>query len=416
MTRNWLRRSDRAGFTLIELLVVIAIIAILIALLLPAVQAAREAARRTQCRNNLKQFGLALHNYHDVHRMFPQGATVFQDLTLGGADVVFMATGQTMMWAFYEQGNMAKRYRWNKGWDQQPAGVGTLIDSAKANGMFRCPSDTGPEGIAWVLSSANPLTNNATPVTNYCWCHGVNDAYCIAEQNIPATEMGAFGINRNAKIRDITDGTSSTFAMGECATGSFTKLPKWTTCNSRFCTVSYIIPVGAPWIANTPLQAGNPIPYQQGMNLTTPAGDFIDAGLGGAQFPGIRGGTFMGCCMEPLNKNPVTGTYTLIATSTKNFFTCSSTQAPLILGGNNAGPPLSLAQVAAQGKAPLDAPQAVPDTTVSMQNFHSDHPSGGLFLLCDGSVQFINENMDMTTYAALSTINGGETVQGALAE
>ena len=77
MSRLEPKRDRRAGFTLIELLVVIAIIATLIALLLPAVQAAREAARRSQCRNNLKQFGIAMHNYHDVCRMFPMGASVY---------------------------------------------------------------------------------------------------------------------------------------------------------------------------------------------------------------------------------------------------------------------------------------------------------------------------------------------------
>ncbi len=144
----------RCGFTLIELLVVIAIIAILIALLLPAVQQAREAARRTQCKNNLKQLGLALHNYHDVMKQFPPGFVdqLSSAATASGAAVA--ATTQDGNWGW---GSYTLPYI-----DQAPlynllnVGNRTLLQAANdtTNGgrrglqtpleAFRCPSDTAP--------------------------------------------------------------------------------------------------------------------------------------------------------------------------------------------------------------------------------------------------------------------------------
>src|ERR1700691_5792522 len=113
MTVPRFKRPTQSGFTLIELLVVIAIIAILIALLLPAVQAAREAARRTQCRNNLKQFGIALHGYHDVFRTFPQAGTVGVVVVGGIPTFGSYATGTMALWSFMEQNNLARQYAWS---------------------------------------------------------------------------------------------------------------------------------------------------------------------------------------------------------------------------------------------------------------------------------------------------------------
>src|SRR5688572_17707501 len=96
-------RLRRRGFTLIELLVVIAIIAILIALLLPAVQQAREAARRTQCKNNMKQLGLAFHNYHDSHKRFPMSYVAFVTPANGSQDVDFNWGYMTMLLPFIDQ-------------------------------------------------------------------------------------------------------------------------------------------------------------------------------------------------------------------------------------------------------------------------------------------------------------------------
>ena len=101
---------SRKGFTLIELLVVIAIIAILIALLLPAVQNAREAARRSQCRNNLKQIGLALHNYEGTHRVFPMGV-LSSSSTPSATNQIH--TWMTLQLPYLEQGPLQKKYDFN---------------------------------------------------------------------------------------------------------------------------------------------------------------------------------------------------------------------------------------------------------------------------------------------------------------
>ncbi len=130
---------NKRGFTLIELLVVIAIIAILIALLLPAVQQAREAARRTQCKNHLKQLGLAVHNYASSYRYLPPGASV---------DLSVSATGNNGSWGVHgrilpllEQGSLYNNVDLSIAWDFQ-----TAIDGLKIP-VYACPSDPNSDRV-----------------------------------------------------------------------------------------------------------------------------------------------------------------------------------------------------------------------------------------------------------------------------
>ena len=130
------RRPDfqrRLGFTLVELLVVIAIIGILIALLLPAVQAAREAARRTQCKNNLKQMGLALLNYEGTFRMLPPGVIVDLSVTTTGNNGSWGVHGRIL--PYLEQGTLYANVDLSKAWDNQ------LVISGMAIPPYACPSD-----------------------------------------------------------------------------------------------------------------------------------------------------------------------------------------------------------------------------------------------------------------------------------
>ena len=226
------RRSR--GFTLIELLVVIAIIAILIALLLPAVQQAREAARRTQCKNNLKQIGLAIHNYHDVFNTFPPGyiAKIPQNIT--SSERGLYSWGAFIL-PQVEQGNLYTALNvGNVLLEQNAATVAGLEALRTPLPAFRCPTDIGPPLNNFDNSKSDNAAANANWYNRHITSNG-SDRIAIATSNYvmvanssDSTTPPAFfaqygppkGVGfQNSKInfRDITDGTSNTLLVGERA-------------------------------------------------------------------------------------------------------------------------------------------------------------------------------------------------------
>lgn len=234
--------SDRRGFTLIELLVVIAIIAILIALLLPAVQQAREAARRTQCKNNMKQVIIALHNHHDAKNRFPVGTSVgrswwtnmatnpYPDPPGGYATATssYPAEGPLYSWMFYilpyvEQGKIfdsvdpkltSAAWPW---WLKGPNGKPVVSTSLS---VFLCPSDPNA-AIGW----PEPGTTNIAALSSYMGCIGTHSFGLTPTTNFPDPRGGNFinaigqdgmlYVNSKINFRDVKDGTSNTVFFGE---------------------------------------------------------------------------------------------------------------------------------------------------------------------------------------------------------
>ena len=204
----------RRGFTLIELLVVIAIIAVLIALLLPAVQQAREAARRSQCINNLKQLGLALHNYHDTMTVFPPG-------WLGVQGGVSHMEGQSgFAWGahllpYMDQAPLYTQINFNL----SCADAANTVARQTVLNVFRCPSDPSPN--TWALpEEADPTHILATlPTANYVGSFGSQgfETICVGGA-FPAAQCmgdGMFFHNSSTRMRDVTDGSSNTIFLGE---------------------------------------------------------------------------------------------------------------------------------------------------------------------------------------------------------
>jgi prepilin-type N-terminal cleavage/methylation domain-containing protein/prepilin-type processing-associated H-X9-DG protein len=340
------QKTARSGFTLIELLVVIAIIAVLIALLLPAVQQAREAARRTQCKNNLKQLGLALHNFHDTYRRFPPGAA--NDMPPHGTETVAGRWGSS--WKVYilpyvDQAPIYSRWEFINSSGYTNANNRTMVSNMQIP-SYRCPSSSMPDFYSWssyrtqVTSymgtagaySIAPPTNTKVAFTN------VGNVSCCNGAGSVASSGGLLFNNSAANMKDCTDGTTNTFIVHE---------------ESDFLRDINNNVVGS---MTAPLTSAGYYSWTMGNNQTNPG---VVAG-GSADW---------------------------------RHFNCSTVR----YGINTRG----LTGTSADGTN-IDVGTNFP--------ISSQHVGGAHVLLADGSVRFLSQNLDIHTLFRLATAADGDPV------
>jgi prepilin-type N-terminal cleavage/methylation domain-containing protein/prepilin-type processing-associated H-X9-DG protein len=356
------RQPCHRAFTLIELLVVIAIIAILIALLLPAVQAAREAARRAQCVNNLKQIGLALHNYHSAHNTFPLGVSSAVYTAPPAVYNVKQNFGpHAQILPFLEQQTIYNALNFNFGVEDSTGVQCYKINSTGTDRVinaFVCPSDP---------NAAKPDHNSTSNTNNYYGCVGTTMNFSnITDAMLPSVTInwpstGLFTFHQCYGIATCIDGTSNTIAFAEAVVG--TQSLRFGQRRIGFNTVSALGPnllfdaFQSPAAANAGLAACSAV-------WTTRSGGSVDDQRGENWAHGCLAMTLFNTIAVP-NQYDDQWTH------------CSSI-------GSTA--------------------------RASLSNSDSYHPGGVNGMMADGSVRFFKDSINQRTWWALGTRAGGEVI------
>jgi prepilin-type N-terminal cleavage/methylation domain-containing protein len=351
-------RRSRRGFTLIELLVVIAIIAILIALLLPAVQQAREAARRTQCRNNLKQLGIALHNYHDVFNMFtPNGVGRPTEAIGGRYDQDWLAwSGFAMLLPYIDQSPIYNKIDFSYRWDSN---IAPNVNNNMARSRipaFTCPTDPG----------ANAGYTAAMGPTSYGISTGPGSNWSLRTQ-----PPGFATLHWGSRTRDITDGTSNTIAVSELQIGL--NNGQWTT------------------------GTGRRIPYYR-----------VVVGSRLERSANTAGRVWNNSAAHIALINAYYQTCTSMYDAGTGWDTASDEQGRWWAGGRVYWGPWLTTLVGPNKGPSCDLDVSVTDMDVKDPS--SYHTGGVHCLLADGAVKFVSENISQAIWIGAGSINGNESL------
>jgi prepilin-type N-terminal cleavage/methylation domain-containing protein/prepilin-type processing-associated H-X9-DG protein len=361
----------RRGFTLIELLVVIAIIAVLIALLLPAVQAAREAARRAQCVNNMKQIGLAMHNYHSSNDSFPPGGLLGVAAATGvvGTNSAFSAHARLL--GGLEQNSLYNAANFMVGVNNDTYGAAANVTvSGSRLSVFLCPSSSVPGWAMNITTTPKPIAPGnsyfASLGSSFEFENNSNSAFGRVTSNGPPN--GVFQVvGQPIGIAAILDGTSNTIAFGEWRIG---------TGNQNVITMPSDIvqfgslPAGVTVNTATMSAVNNPTFTQNFMSWLQQCT---------AALPTKRSG-----------KTPALG-------ENWAFILPGYTLGNVLLAPNPKYPNCS-----SNAAASLNAP--------GMYTLSSLHPGGGNVLMSDGSVKFLKDSTNMAIVWALGSRAQGEVV------